>query len=79
MTKRHVRSHSVTKVMTHYESIVPHNLCRSKEYRFKRIISSQKSNFDKTTILLFENIQFKALNSIISIPLRIVSLKWTDF
>ena len=75
MTKRHVRSHSVTKVMTHYESVVPHNLCRSKEYTFKRIISSQKSNFDKTTILLFENIQFKALNSIISILFMINIMK----
>ena len=75
MTKRHVRSHSVTKAMTHDESIVPHNLCRSKEYTFKRIISSQKSNFDKTTILLFENIQFKALNSIISILFMINIMK----
>ena len=55
--------------MTHYESIVPQNLCRSKEYTFKRILSSQKSNFDKATILLFENIRFKVLNSKISILL----------
>ena len=37
VTKRHIRSHLVTKVMTHYESIVQHNLCRSKENTFKRI------------------------------------------
>ena len=42
MTKRRIRSHLVTKVLTHYESRVPHKLCRSKEYTFERVISSQK-------------------------------------
>ena len=28
VTNRHIRSHLVTKVMTQYESVVPHNLCR---------------------------------------------------
>ena len=53
VTNGHIRSHLVTKVMTHYESIVPHNLCCSKDYTFKRTIRSQNQSFDETTILLF--------------------------